>query len=74
MMTFQNLEQSVQHVISILKAKMEEQVFSPCSKNSVYHTFHVKPRGDYLKKTKLDLKSIAFLGRAQKGLSMDINL
>jgi hypothetical protein len=55
MMTFQNLEQSVQHVISVSKAKWEEQVFSPCSKKSVYHPFHPKPYSDYLKSQNFDL-------------------
>ena len=48
----------MQHVISIFKWKMGEQVFSPCSKNSVYHPFHSKPHNDYLKKTLVDVNCI----------------
>jgi hypothetical protein len=66
MMTFQNLERSVQHVISILKTKWEEQVFSPGSKNSVYHPLHSKLHSDYLKKTILDLNFLRISGRAHQ--------
>jgi hypothetical protein len=61
MMTLKILNESV---ISFWKTKWEEQVFSPCSKNSVYHPFHVKPRGDYLKKTLVDLNCVYISGQS----------
>ncbi len=53
--TLQNLERVRD---PFLKAKWEEQVFSPCSKNTVYHPLHSKPHSDYLKKTLVDLNCI----------------
>ena len=68
-MTLQNLERSMEHVIFILTAKCENKFLAPCSKNSVYHPFQPKRRGDYPKSvTKRIWKYIRFSGRVRKGL------
>jgi hypothetical protein len=38
--------------------------FTSGSKNSFYHPFHVKPRGDYLKKTMVNLKKNYISGQS----------
>jgi hypothetical protein len=57
-------KRSVDNVTSLLKSKCEEQVFSPCSKNSVYHPITLKPHSDYLKKTMVDLNCIYISGQS----------
>ena len=47
MITLQDFDRSVQHVISILNAKCENKFLVTCSKNSAYLPFHSKPNSDY---------------------------